>query len=236
MLFSPIFLALGTLFLLLNAAMFLAVLQEFTQEPHFVHPTAHWLQTFWIGALLVVPLLSMRSIAEERSGGTLDGLLSIPLKSATVVGCKFCALWAHYLFLWMCSIGIQAYAGSSGCVSFPFPFFSSMEFAGGMAFLAMAGALHLSLGLLFSAVFRSTTMAGAATFVSLLSLFFGPRILNQFLLPGSCSALRHFLSQQDAFIVLEEFTTGIFDSQTILLHISLTISALVLAATFLRRP
>jgi ABC-2 type transport system permease protein len=230
----PPFPILGTLFLVLESMLFFFVLQSFGHAPHFIRPTALWLQTFWVGALILVPLLTMRSVAEERARGTLDGLLSTSLSPFTVIACKFFALWANYLLLWGGALAIQRCVQWSAAL--PFPFMAAGECWGSVAFLAMAGALHISLGLLCSTLARSPTVAGTATFAVLLLLFFGPRFFGESAALARFPALRHFLGRQEIFPLLGEFTAGIFDSRTVLFHCSTAAAALICAALFLRRP
>ena len=47
--------------------------------------------------LLVVPALTMRSLAEERGSGTIESLLTAPVTDAQVVAAKFLGCWLFYL-------------------------------------------------------------------------------------------------------------------------------------------
>jgi ABC-type transport system involved in multi-copper enzyme maturation permease subunit len=56
---------------------------------------------FWFVYLLIPPLLTMRLFAEERSTGTLEVLMTAPLRDWQVVLSKYVACFAFYLFLWV---------------------------------------------------------------------------------------------------------------------------------------
>ncbi len=56
---------------------------------------------FWLVYLLIPPLLTMRLFAEERSSGTLEPLMTAPLRDWQVVLSKYVACFAFYLFLWL---------------------------------------------------------------------------------------------------------------------------------------
>lgn len=59
----------------------------------------HWV--FWLVFLFIPPLLTMRLFAEERSTGTLEVLLTAPLRDWQVVLSKYLACFAFYVFLWL---------------------------------------------------------------------------------------------------------------------------------------
>lgn len=56
---------------------------------------------FWVIYLLIPPLLTMRLFAEERSTGTLEVLMTAPLKDWQVVLSKYLACFAFYVILWL---------------------------------------------------------------------------------------------------------------------------------------
>jgi ABC-type transport system involved in multi-copper enzyme maturation permease subunit len=56
---------------------------------------------FWIMFLFIPPLLTMRLFAEERGTGTLEMLLTAPLRDWQVVLCKYLACLAFYVVLWL---------------------------------------------------------------------------------------------------------------------------------------
>ncbi len=58
-------------------------------------------EKFWLVFLFIPPLLTMRLFAEERSTGTLEMLMTAPLKDWQVVLSKFLACFAFYLLLWV---------------------------------------------------------------------------------------------------------------------------------------
>ena len=56
---------------------------------------------FWLVYLLIPPLLTMRLFAEERSSGTLEVLMTAPLRDWQVVLSKYIACLIFYLILWL---------------------------------------------------------------------------------------------------------------------------------------
>jgi ABC-type transport system involved in multi-copper enzyme maturation permease subunit len=60
---------------------------------------ANWL--FWLVFLFIPPLLTMRLFAEERSTGTLEVLMTAPLRDWQVVVGKYLACLGFYVLLWL---------------------------------------------------------------------------------------------------------------------------------------
>ena len=58
-------------------------------------------ERFWLVFLFIPPLLTMRLFAEERSSGTLEMLMTAPLRDWQVVLCKYLACLAFYTVLWL---------------------------------------------------------------------------------------------------------------------------------------
>jgi ABC-type transport system involved in multi-copper enzyme maturation permease subunit len=56
---------------------------------------------FWLVFLLIPPLLTMRLFAEERSTGTLEMLMTAPLRDWQVVLTKYVACLGFYVVLWI---------------------------------------------------------------------------------------------------------------------------------------
>src|SRR6266481_1009362 len=61
-------------------------------------------ERFWLVFLFIPPLLTMRLFAEERSTGTLELLMTTPLRDWQVVLSKYLACFAFYVFLWLPTI------------------------------------------------------------------------------------------------------------------------------------
>src|SRR5262245_45421311 len=56
---------------------------------------------FWLVFLIIPPLLTMRLFAEERASGTLEMLLTTPLRDWQIVLAKFVACYAFYVVMWL---------------------------------------------------------------------------------------------------------------------------------------
>jgi ABC-2 type transport system permease protein len=58
-------------------------------------------ERFWLVFLFIPPLLTMRLFAEERGSGTLEVLLTAPLRDWQVVLAKYLACLTFYCLLWL---------------------------------------------------------------------------------------------------------------------------------------
>ncbi len=56
---------------------------------------------FWLVLMIMVPLVTMRLLAEERRSGTIEILMTAPVSEAQVVVGKFLAAFGFYVFLWL---------------------------------------------------------------------------------------------------------------------------------------
>ncbi len=102
---SPIAYVVLVVFLAFTGYLFYQTLQQLTaQGPHGVEwPLQMMLgdERFWLVFLFIPPLLTMRLFAEERSTGTLEMLMTAPLKDWQVVLSKFAACFAFYVLMWV---------------------------------------------------------------------------------------------------------------------------------------
>lgn len=121
---------------------------------------------FWLVFLFIPPLLTMRLFAEERASGTLEMLLTAPLRDWQIVLSKYAACLGFYVLLWLPTllylpILTDWQPWTLECGIDPWPVVST--YLG----LFLAGAMFLALGLFISSLVKSQMVA------ALLSLFIG---------------------------------------------------------------
>ncbi|NBT03213.1 MAG: hypothetical protein EBS94_07295 [Proteobacteria bacterium] len=92
---SPMAYAVASVFLLVNGFIFFLILAQGFAEANLkaILPTTAFL------LLLVIPVLTMRLVAEERSSGTIELLMTFPLTDAQVVVGKFLATLITYALM-----------------------------------------------------------------------------------------------------------------------------------------
>jgi ABC-2 type transport system permease protein len=115
-------------------------------------------------ALFVLPLITMRTYAEEKRTGTIELLLTSPVTDAQIVLGKFLgalALFALMLAVTLIHMAVLFYFGNP----------EWKPIASGYLGLLLMGASFLSIGLLISSLTKNQIVAGMVTFVVLLLLW-----------------------------------------------------------------
>jgi ABC-type transport system involved in multi-copper enzyme maturation permease subunit len=102
---SPIAYVVLVVFLAVTGLLFyLTVNQLTTSGPKGVEEPMRFIfgdERFWLVFLFIPPLLTMRLFAEERGSGTLEMLMTAPLRDWQLVLGKYLACFAFYAFLWL---------------------------------------------------------------------------------------------------------------------------------------
>ena len=226
LLYNPSTYIAAVLFLLVMGFIFTGLLDAYSRSPQETPPAVVFFQLFWIPVFFMVPLLTMKSFAEERRLGTLETLLTTPVSTAEVVLGKFSAAYFFYLMLWGSTLGfhyiLQVYARD-------LRYLDSGPLIGGYLFVAVSGLLFIAVGILASALTRSQAVAGILSFTLLLGLIGGLSYvselgaLNQELL----SPFRTTLEGLRIPSHVDDFTHGIVDTCQVFFYLTGAILALL---------
>jgi ABC-2 type transport system permease protein len=132
-----------------------------------------------VTVMIVVPMLTMRLLSEERRTGTLEVLLTAPLGETSIVLSKFLGAWIFFMLLWipwgLFLVSLRVEGGQ------PFDYRPLLSFFIG---LAVSGAGFVSMGLFFSSLSRNQIVAAVLSFMGMMmmiSAFFVIQVLS----PGS---------------------------------------------------
>ncbi len=237
-LLSPSSYVAGVLFLLLMGLIYWAILKSFTLSPQGDTPATQFFRVFWIPAFFVVPLLTMRSIAEERRLGTLQTLLTTPTGPVAVVLAKFVAVYLFYLSLWACTIAFPVLTVEMTTVDQArVILFDPPSLLGGYLFVALSGTLFISLGIFCSSLTRSQLVAGMLCFTGLFLLIAGSRLLLEVPLPesGPLQAVGGLFQYLQTFEHLLDFSGGIIDTRPFVYYLSGSLLFLVFAIILVER-
>lgn len=216
----------SVLFLGVMGFVFVDILQEYSKTPQEVPPAAVFFQGFWLPVLFMVPLLTMKSFAEERRQGTLETLLTTPVSTAEVVLGKFSAAYLFYLVLWGSTLGfhyiLRLYARD-------LRYLDAGPLVGGYLFIAVSGLLFIAIGILASTLTRSQAVAGILTFTLLLTLIGGlsyvselSALNNDFLQPVKTAAESLRIPGH-----VDDFTNGIVDTRQLIFYVTGSVLALI---------
>ena len=238
LLISPPTYIAAVLFLSLMGFIYWAILRGMVNTPSETLPTVQFFSVFWIPVFFVVPLLTMRSIAGERSTGTLDTLMTTPSSRVAVILSKFFGAYIFYIALWTLTIGfpfitqkVLPQAAESGAL---------LEFAplaGSVLFLATSGLLFISIGIFASSVTRSQLVAGMLSFTMLFVVIVGGQQMGNITEMGNNIApwMTSTANYLQIFEHLDDFSRGIIDTRPFFYYAStsfllLGLSTLVIEA------
>ena len=169
--------------------------------------------------LFVLPMITMRSYAEEKRSGTIELLLSSPLTDLEIILGKF--FGALTLFGLMLAItGIH--------IGFLF-WYGEPELApilSGYLGLLFMGASFISTGLLISSTTKNQVVAGMVTFATLL-LFW---VISWLADPTGGSTTGQVLAYLSVLDHFDDFSKGVIDTSHVVYYVSFITLGLFLTA------
>ncbi|MDR1254927.1 MAG: ABC transporter permease [Puniceicoccales bacterium] len=193
------------LFLVLMGFNYLYILFFYSRNTMEISTLQSFFGIFWLPTLCIVPLLTMKSFAEERRLGLLESLLSTPVSVHSLVISKFLSIYGLYVILWALSLIFPYFANYWLRQDLVTPLVTMQALLGGSIFIAITSCLFVSLGLFASSVTKSQTVASLLCFGFLFACFTGFRMLSEYI------SFQEWGIYVDFFRTLEDLCNGIFD-------------------------
>lgn len=226
---SPIAYVVFALFLAVTGYLFTLTMNQLTAHgPQGVYFPMQYMVShnlFWLAFLFIPPLLTMRLLAEERSSGTLEMLLTAPLRDWQIVISKYLACLGFYVMLWLPTliylpILTDWQTGTIVCYIDPWPIITT--YLG----VFLAGAMFLALGLFVSSLMKSQMLAALVSFfcglIFIVAGFWRTDI-------DTGTTLYQLLALFTVPLHFERnFGRGLIDTRQLVLYVSLTIFFLFL--------
>ncbi len=175
---------------------------------------------FWLFLLFVVPVITMRLIAEERRSGTIEVLLTSPVTEAQVVVGKFLAAMAFYLALWLPTVLYVIILARHSQIDLG-------PVAAGYLGVVLLGFMFLAVGTLASTLSTNQLIAAIIAFAAMV-LLFSIGLVEQ--LMTSSSVLRDALAHMNLWTQMDDFAKGIVDTRHVVYQLSMGVLFLFLAA------
>jgi len=179
-------------------------------------------------SLLVVPVVTMRLVAEERRSGTLEMLITLPVKDSDVIGGKYLGALGLVLVLVLATIVYPI-------VMFKFPWslgpLDTGPVASGYLGLVLFSAAAVAVGLLVSSFVESQAVAFFITFFALGALWWFDDIAEAIGAGWFANVLRYVSFQTR----LSGFWRGLVDTRDVVYFLSVTATALVISFRALER-
>jgi ABC-2 type transport system permease protein len=221
---SPLAYVILTAYMFLNGIIFSRIVAFLSSPgaPHDRFLSLMFTNTyFWIFTLFIIPILTMRLLAEERRSGTLEVLLTSPVSETTVVVGKFLGALGFFLVLWLPSLLFILFVRAKTAVDLG-------AAASGYAGIALLGAYFLAIGTFASALTKNQILAAILTFAILIPVFSVGLFES-----GTDPARQGLIGYLNIWDHMDEFARGVVDTRRIVYYLSGTAFFLLLAATIL---
>jgi ABC-2 type transport system permease protein len=167
--------------------------------------------------LLVIPLLTMRLLSEERKHKTIELLLTSPITLAQLVAGKFLAVLALYVGVLALTLYMPALLEVWGHVDWP-------TVLSGYLGLVLVGAVYLALGLLASSLTENQISAGVVT----LGLNLGLWLVGWAAMTVEASSLQPVLEYLSVNGHFDHFLKGLLSAASVTYTVSLAAFGLFL--------
>jgi len=178
---------------------------------------------FWFPFVLIFPLITMRTYADEFRMGTIETLATAPISDSQIVLSKFLGAFIFYILLWAPSFlyftAFEQITGKAAAVA-------AGAYGGSYLLLLLLGAFYVALGCLASALTNEQINAAVMTFVAIFG-FFVTGLLG-FILNSPSQAVRDLISYCSAVEHMADFSRGLIDSRPLVWYISMTCFVLFL--------
>ena len=178
---------------------------------------------FWFAFVLIFPLITMRLFAEEFKLGTIEPLMTAPVRDWQVVLAKFFGAVVFYIVLWLPTL---LYFAIFPKITHQPAATSPGAYFGSYLMILLLGMFYLSIGCLASVLTKNQIIAAVISFSAITLLFFLG--LVQYVLLDVSAATRDFLGYFSALEHMGTYSRGIIDTRPIVLYVSMTVVVLML--------
>ena len=173
---------------------------------------------FWFAFVLIFPLITMRLFSEEFKLGTIEPLMTAPVRDWQVVLAKYFGALFFYIVLWVPTglyfvifqtLTHQPAATSTGA------------YLGSYLMLLLLGMFYLSIGCFASVLTKNQIVAAIISFATITLLFFLG--LVSFILLDISSETRQLLGYFSAIEQMGTLSRGEIDTRPMVLYLSMTL-------------
>ena len=207
-------------FLLVMGVTFAVVVSYLNRGPTQLTAMKILFSMFWLPSLVVVPMITMRLLAEEKRAGTIEMLMTAPVTDFEVVFAKWLGAVALYTLMWALTglyvLVLRHFSGATTALDIG-PIIS------GYIGVLVIGQFLISIGVLTSSLTKNQVAAALMSFAVIFLILI---VLNWmgFLFQGG--PINKLVKAVSAFDHMDDFTRGILDVRPIILYVTGTIWAL----------
>jgi len=173
--------------------------------------------------LFFAPAITMRLISEEKKTGTLELLMTKPVKESEIIGGKFLAAWVLFFFALLPTL----------CYYITVALLGELDLGpviGGYLGLMFVGAVFLAISVFGSSMTENQVVAFIVSFLIVFALFMIDKIL--FYLPGNLASTFEYISVDYHF---SNIARGVIDSRDLIYYVSAVGFALLMGTIVLQK-
>lgn len=206
-------------FLVLMGALFHQLLIDYATAANETSPAVNFFKLFFLPVLLITPLLTMHTLADERRRGTIETLLTTPVTTVEVVLAKFTASYLFYVAMWASTVSfhwlLYRLAESPAAID-PGPLI------GGYTFIALCGLPYIAMGIFASSLTRSQLVAALVTFALTALFTFAPLLLPELVASpeGGSTLMRALVDHVQITQHASDYISGTIDTRAPVLFVS----------------
>jgi len=169
------------------------------------------------------PAITMRMIAEERKTGTIELLLTKPVKDSEIIVGKFLAAWLFFAIALLPTLVYLVTVMFLGKID-------SGPVIGGYAGLLLVGGSFLALGIVGSTLTENQVVAFIVSFLIMFVFFMFDKIVMY--LPGTLASVVEYLGIDYHF---SNIARGVVDTRDLVYYVSLIGFSLLVGTVLLER-
>lgn len=186
----------------------------------------------WFFFIFIFPLITMRTMAEEESHGTLEGLLTAPVTTTQIILGKYFAALLFYILLWAPML-LYPWVSDLGNLYTNLRYdvipegrinYTPADWYGPISILTISGSFFIALGIFCSSLTRSQIIAGIVCTCSIIIYYFigrVPELWGEF----PAAPAFHYLSISEQ---ISAFSRGLVDTRPLVLYLSMAVFTLAL--------
>lgn len=226
---SPIAYVVLTVWLLFFGVVFYVLALVFAQQPgaqtNLLTAFFGGTTLFYLPLLVFAPVMTMRLLAEERSAGTIESLLTAPVSEVSVVLGKYLAALVFWMVLWAPTLSYVWLVSRSGDGAVDWGAIGSTYLG-----LFLVGTFYMGIGLFMSATARNQIVAAMLTFMVLGGLF----VIGLIGYANVGDEWREVFEYLGLWTQMASFSKGIVDTRYIVYDLSIAVLSVVMSVRVLQ--
>jgi len=174
----------------------------------------------WFAVLMVIPVLSMRSFAEEKRSGTLEMLLTAPVRDIEVVFSKFLGVFTVYVVMWLPTLAFYPLLQRVAQQPIPIDYGALASAYSG---IFLIGSFYLSIGVFCSSLTRNSISSSISSFTLIAILFLAGFLPAVSPIP----LIRELTLPFSPLLHMMDYARGVVDTRSVVLYLSSTLLILM---------